>query len=641
VAIFSAAEIATLAQGDRLDQLYLLTPNVQVGSGSEGPAIRGQDSTGPLQQLGAFLGGTRPRVTLQLDGRPVGYNEYVFAAAPLWDVRQVEIFRSPQTTTQGRNSIAGAIFVETNDPAMRLEGAARVQLGSNAFRQVSAMANAPIADDQLAVRVVGDVRRGRPSSDYLDAIPFASIDRDDFTLMRGKVLAEPTRLPGLRIVITYQHLETQAPQYTTAANPPFEDRTVPRFDRTNGIYTLNVDSLTSRIDLGVRPGLDWFTTVAFGDAVVRRFNQPGLGRNLILSTDLFVESRMVFTAGARSEGVAGIAWIGQTQDQTTDLAGIGLGTGAFHDEQASIGVFGEMTFSLAPNFDFTAGLRYQRDRQERNGATGPLPTGAVISYEETFDAWLPKFVLAFTPVPELTAGVLVQRAYNPGGTTLVFATRLQSDFLEEILWDTEIFLRGTSADGRLTVDANLFFLDMRGNQRSLVVPATLPDGTVIRSMLVANAPRAWSRGMEAAVSFRPRPAFGGRVAIGLLNTRIAETLDPSDPSLGKEFQRSPRFSGSAGIDWQPHPAVTLSAQARGWTRYFSNDFNTPALEINAGGVLDARVAWETGRVTFSAWVRNLLNDFYLTYLFAAVGPAPPLATLGEPREFGVGMEARF
>lgn len=42
---------------DRLDQLLELVPNVQVGSGEEGPAIRGQDSTGALRNLFAFLGG--------------------------------------------------------------------------------------------------------------------------------------------------------------------------------------------------------------------------------------------------------------------------------------------------------------------------------------------------------------------------------------------------------------------------------------------------------------------------------------------------------------------------------------------------------------------------------------------------------
>ena len=69
-----------------------------------------------LVDLAAFLGGTRPRTTLNIDGRAASHNELVFGAAPLWDVAQVEIFRSPQSTTEGRNSIAGAIYVRTRSP---------------------------------------------------------------------------------------------------------------------------------------------------------------------------------------------------------------------------------------------------------------------------------------------------------------------------------------------------------------------------------------------------------------------------------------------------------------------------------------------------------------------------------------------
>src|SRR6266567_735813 len=52
------------ASADRVDQMLALVPNVQLGNGSEGPAIRGQDTTGALQALPAFLGGNRPRTTL-------------------------------------------------------------------------------------------------------------------------------------------------------------------------------------------------------------------------------------------------------------------------------------------------------------------------------------------------------------------------------------------------------------------------------------------------------------------------------------------------------------------------------------------------------------------------------------------------
>ena len=78
---------------DRVDQVLAMVPNVLLGNGSEGPAIRGQDTTGALQALPAFLGGNRPRTTLIVDGRRDTYNEFVFGAAPTWDVNRVEVFR--------------------------------------------------------------------------------------------------------------------------------------------------------------------------------------------------------------------------------------------------------------------------------------------------------------------------------------------------------------------------------------------------------------------------------------------------------------------------------------------------------------------------------------------------------------------
>ena len=68
---------------DRIEHLLVLIPNVQLGSGEEGVAIRVQDSTGVLRNLFAFLGGARPRVTLSVDGRAVSYYEYVFGAAAI------------------------------------------------------------------------------------------------------------------------------------------------------------------------------------------------------------------------------------------------------------------------------------------------------------------------------------------------------------------------------------------------------------------------------------------------------------------------------------------------------------------------------------------------------------------------------
>src|SRR5436309_14152587 len=59
VRVVTARELEAMPV-DRLDQLLAGIPNVQFGSGSQGPVIRGQDSTGVLNSLPAFLGGARP-----------------------------------------------------------------------------------------------------------------------------------------------------------------------------------------------------------------------------------------------------------------------------------------------------------------------------------------------------------------------------------------------------------------------------------------------------------------------------------------------------------------------------------------------------------------------------------------------------
>ena len=169
VAVFDESEIEAIG-ANRVDQVLALIPNVQLGNGSQGPAIRGMDTTGPLYALPAFLGGNRPRTTLVVDGRPVSYNEFVFGTFSVWDVNRIEVFRSPQTTTQGQNSIAGAIFVNTNDPAPSPEYGARAIAGSLKMRQVSALMSGPLAGDTTAFRIAGDFRYARTSSKLEDVI---------------------------------------------------------------------------------------------------------------------------------------------------------------------------------------------------------------------------------------------------------------------------------------------------------------------------------------------------------------------------------------------------------------------------------------------------------------------------------------
>lgn len=617
---------------DRLDQLLALVPNVQFGSGEEAPAIRGQDSTGVLRNLFAFLGGTRPRVTLQVDGRAVSYAEYVNGSAAAWDVGRVEVFRSPQTTTQGRNSIAGAIFVETMDPGYDWEGRARIIVGDFATRQASAVVSGPLIEDQLAVRVAGDLRFSRMASELADGIPGVDIERDDYGTARIKLLFEPKALPGARLETTYVHVESQAPQFE-AARPPFRERRFPVPEITNGVFRVNVDSITGRLGYQLDPALSATGTLSYGNALAWRFGVPGFGRTRAETQDVSAEAILRWQPDGAIRLLAGTHVLTTRQRQFIDITGLGIGAGTFRDRQGSFGLFGEATWRPVAALAVTAGLRYQRDRQDREGLVG---SSLALDYDEAFDVWLPKVSVAYDLSDTVTAGLLVQRAYNPGGTSISLVRRAQDSFEAETLWNYEAFVRGGFAGGRGTLAANLFYNDIKDAQRPQTVAIRLPNGAELFATEFANAPAAETYGLEVELGWRASRRLKLRGGLGLLETEVSRTILPTDPTLGRDFQRSPSLSASAAVDWRPLDPLRLSARARHHSGYFSDDIESPARRIEATTVVDLRGAYTIGSVTLFGYARNALNAFYLTYLFT-----PTFVTPGDPRELGIGIEAGF
>lgn len=630
VAVFTPAQIEATA-ADRLDQILALVPNIQPGSGEEGPAIRGQDSTGQLRNLFAFLGGARPRVTLQVDGRPVSFYEFISGTQSAWDLKQVEVFRSPQTTTQGRNSIAGAIFVETADPTREWEGRARVMAGNIGMRQVSAAVSGPIAGDELAFRLSGDLHLGRVANQMTDGIDGAELEHDDYGTARLKLLYQPAFLPRARLETTIAYSQSQSPQFE-GASPPFSERRLPVPNQMIGVMKVRATSLTTRAEYEIEPGLTSSLTLSYGDALLQRFGLPGLGRTRAEVDDFTIEPTLLWQRPGEFSLLLGANRSSIDQQQTINISGFGLGTGTFDDEQDSLGLFGEASWHLIPSLSLTGGLRYETDRQVRVGGIG----GIVLDYDETFSAWLPKLSVAWEPSENLTLGLVAQRAFNPGGTTISLARRAADDFDAEKLWNYEAFFRARFAGGKATLAANLFYADIENAQRPQLVPIILPNGVPTQATEFSNAPKAHSYGLEAELGWKLLANLSVRAGIGLLETEVDRTEQPVDPTLGKSFQRSPGLSLSGAIDWRPVEPLQLSAQVRHQSGYFSDDANTEALRIGASTIVDTRASYDFGRVQLVAYARNLLDQFTVTNLFN-----PNFASTGRPREIGIGVEASF
>lgn len=614
---------------DRVDDLLAFIPNVQLGHGSEGPAIRGQDTTGALQGLPAFLGGNRPRTTIVVDGRAQTYNEFVFGAEPAWDVDRVEVFRSPQTTTQGQNSIAGAIFVYTADPTFEPEYRVRGIFGDFGTRQLSALASGPLGKE-AAFRIAGDLRYARTTSRIVDRAAGADPNHDVYGLFRAKLLAVPGWLPGTELTLTYSHQQSQAPQ-TVQISPPFRKRR----DASGfyGTFRINVDSLTARAHH--RSGdVTADLVLTAGDSVSRRFAPRGFGEALNLGRDWRGEAIVNWDRAGPLRATAGLSHSRLRMKQSIDLSLRSM-TGRFGDVQSGTGLFGEATLKVASRATLTAGVRYQSDRQERSGVLDAGASAIPLDYDKTFHAWLPKLSFAYEFSPGFTAGMLVEKAYNPGGTTLRFDTGQRDDFAAERLWDSELFARASLAGGRIAVSANAFYYRMRNAQRLKDIQLPGPGGFDVGFADLFNVPKARSYGAEAEIQWRKNSRFSATAGIGLLSTKVLDA-GPDYPQLqGRSFDRSPHLSASASVNWIPVPRLNLSAQVRHHGPYSSDAAHRPMTGIKPATIADARVEYRFRRLSVFAYARNLFDSFALTTRTATA------ATAEDPREVGIGLDTRF
>lgn len=629
VVVYTAPMIDKEAGADRLDQLLEQIPNVQIGRGGQGPTIRGQDSTGVLQDLAAFLGGNRPRITLQIDGRAASHNEFVNGVSPLWDIERIEVFRSPQSTTQGRNSIAGAIFAYTHDPTYDWEGRARIVHASLATWQGSAVVSGPLIDDQLAFRLAADVRTSRNPNTVVDSVVGANPNRDRYGIARAKLMAEPVVLPGLRLKASYVHQESRrAP--SEGIVPPFEARIG---SRGAAVLDNHLDSLTAEIRYDFSEKLTLTSTLSTGWVESQRFSPPGLGETLTAVRDRSIEPLLDWQPNEFVKIRIGLNALQTRLEQSIDLTRV-FGLGEFVDYQSSIGMFGELELNPIPQVALVAGLRRQRDRQNRDGSLGNPLLPTTVDFNRAFSAWLPKLSLSYDVTKGITAGLLVQRAYNPGGVSIDFDTGEQAEFGQESLWSYEAFGRASLAGGRLRLTANLFQSDFRNAQRAEPRALTVPGQGTAFWALIHNIAQAQSRGLEASVDWRASGRLMVRGGIGILRTRIGG--DAVAAFAGKQFGRSPRFSGTASIEWRPAERLLVSADVRHHSGYFSDDLNTPDFRIGKATVANARAAYDMGPITPSAYVRNLFDSFYLTSQFSSM-----FATAIDPREIGVEVETRF
>lgn len=635
VAVATAADIASHAD-QTLTDVMMRTPGVYTQSGNENWGIRGVPVSGFDAQGAGTMNGA---VTVFVDGASQPHRRVTLSPLDLWDVEQVEVFRGSQSTTQGRNSLAGAVVVKTKDPVYHPEFIAQANVGRFGERGGSLVANGVLVEGTAAARLAVDYQTedGYIRNDFLgtDANPRRELN------VRGKLLLQPTeRLDVLFTLARDEHRSGSQAVDAEAGRPDYYKLTLnteekDELDQNTAIAKLDYylsdawtfTSLTSGSWMTYRAVLDFDQGIDREREAVRKHEQ-----NLASQ-----EFRLSYEAD-RLNGFLGVYYGRHTNDIVDK---INLKLGGIEDPALVVNgdvlirntaVFGEAHWTFADRWQLFGGLRYDHESNDtRFDYTDPLGFATVPNADVSASSneWLPKIGISHEIVKGHLIGLEYKRGYRGGGVDLSTSTA-HLPYDPEYTNTYELSWRGAWLDKRLSTRANLYHTDWKDQQ------VEVPDADGIG--FVANAARARMRGLEFDADYRMTSNLQLFMGASIIDTRYLDFIYDGQDVSGQEFPFAPDFKLTLGGSYRFANGLRVGAdvvhQSDSITRVLNDDGLLVERPNDSVTLVNFSASYKVrDTVSISAYAKNLFDRRYITNNQEADGTMD----VGAPRTVGVSV----
>ncbi len=681
VALLTGAQIERSTVRDVYDVLRA-TPNAAIEDsdyGFGGMLLRGIGSYG-ASGAGAYASyGTTSVVVL--DGVGLPRSALAYADLSAFDLDTVEVFRGPQSTSQGRNAMAGAMIVNSVAPeplshfSPQIRG--RVALGNQGSHQYAGAAEATLWPEVLALRVVhddraddGDVRNATRSE--------SDAARRDSRSTRIRLAFQPGGPDGAYRALfsasdlrryqgsSYVQLEHEGDR--TALNDQPQD-----YDNQARLYALD-QRLRFSDAWSLRAVSAWFDSETFS-----RFdtdysqNDYGATQQWEDSTGFSQELRLSY-AGERLRGSFGVYYYdednGDDQSGYLDLnfflqgtplcevpmaCSLPLGRVVYDSSTPSkvtdMAVFGELDWLLADRLTLTLGLRADREDNSRvltTNYTGDtlastllvtslkgsvLPADGSVPVSREFSEVLPKLALRYEVFDGWFAGAAYSEGYRPGGDGYNQVSGRYFTFDSEYTRNAELSFKGVYAPWRLQSAFNLFYTRWDDMQ---------VQGGSGTDTYIENAGRATIYGGEwemAWRAFKPLQIVGG---LGVTHGRFDRFRNLAGDDLsGNRLPKAPEYSGALALEITPfkglliRPDITLVGMAP------ANPDNRTVHELPAYQLLNLAVRWQLWNVGLFFTGTNLTDENFRKDANDYGSAGYDVVSLGERRRLVGGLEFQF
>lgn len=562
---------------------------IDTGTGNDLPSIRGVDGSGPATGAVAFVGGTRPRLNMSVDGRTSTYNEFAFGTQSLWDVQQVEVYRGPQSVMQGRNAIAGAVVITTKDPGFEYESALKIAAGNQDYLQLAAMISAPIIENELAFRLSVDRQERESFVDLISYDPVGDPSKFETTTIRGKLLYTPVDIPELTTKLTMNHIDSRAPQTEAHTNPNSA-----RYSPQRPVF--ETESLSTI----------WDTQWVFNDYVTldnkiiyTDYNNDRLSLPAPAGVPATLDGKefqiepilRLSSANEQWKGLVGLRYFKGDQDETVDLLGV---HNIFKDKSETKAILGEVSYLPNEFYEITLSGRFENESHRRDGGS----TSISIDRDKSYHEFLPKIDIAWKPSFNHVLGSKVARGYNPGGAGVTFASPVVSYSYEaEYLWNYELYHRYRNDSETFELATNIFLNDYEDMQ--------LPYYLSASSVTIRNAEKVKTYGAEFNLNWMPLDGLKVYAALGLLKTKIEKY--PNSNIEGNHLSRSPDYTLTAGVNYISAQGWEIGGSFRLTDDYYSNYQNNAIGKIDGYHEFNLQAAYNFKKARLSLFANNVFD----------------------------------
>lgn len=486
---------------DALTQVPGVTAQVGVQGGGTQIGIRG------VSAAGAQGNGSSP-IGYYLDSVPFGFVKTAFTPDPnAYDLKRIEVLRGPQGTLYGAGGENGLVRVLTSDADTHefgLKGRATLSStdgGGTNYRGDMAI-NVPVIQDKLAIRGV----LGYGSMDgWIDSPNAKDINDARLQTYRLKLEATPSDNLSIGLSAWSNRNDYDAPSVAdenrstkaTAAQPIEDD--FDAYGATVGydFSSFSLLSMTSYIDYDNLGRLD-LTSLGVPGLML----ETGFG-STVLSEELLLTSALENSPWRWS---AGLFYREADDKLTSQFLLPGTFQTVYLDHSNSWAVFGEISRKfLEDQMEWTLGVRYFKDDVSTDGNYTTSPD-RVYHAADSFDAVTPRAVLTWHPSTSVTVYGSYSEGFRSGFPQGAAVAQLQPDFPSvkpDKLHNFEVGAKGDFLDGKLSLDASLYYMRWNDVQLTLVIPY-INNATITAPV---NGDSASGPGVDFSLTLRPIDAL--------------------------------------------------------------------------------------------------------------------------------------